>query len=295
LPNIIDYQIGDNRRSTNQIIDILNLVRFDIKQNKYRNVDGDKPTIIVGEMLLALRKALEMSNNEPVNSLSRINITSNIMKKEIGGTTFNDKLIEVLLAKDAPTSGNKYRSSVVIACLKATEFAREGKYKNAIKEVERIFKNVEDKDHAKKEALRHICLLLLKYNEFKDKSLFDFYTIVKRDIKSDISKLANGAAKIFYDGHSYQQLALCIKIEEDISRHKTIHKAKGDEFKNVLVVLKEESDIEFLLNPKLNEIEEQRINYVAISRAIDRLFINIPTLSEDSFSKLIFMFDIVKV
>ncbi|BBI32921.1 UvrD-helicase domain-containing protein [Cohnella abietis] len=295
LDEIVDYVMEDNRRSTNQIIDILNTVRLDIKQNKYKNEEGDKPTIIVGEMLASLKKAKEMSNNEPVNSLSRINITSNVMKKEISGTIFNDKLIEELTAKDTPTSSNKYRSKVVAACLKATEFAREGKYKYAIKELEQISKDEHDKHKRRKVALSHICLLLSKYNEFKDQSLFDFYSVVKSNIKADISKLANGAAKTFYEGHSYQELALCVKIDEDISRHKTIHKSKGDEFNNVLVVLRDESDIEFLLSPNLNDKEEQRINYVAISRAIKRLYINIPTLSEDNMTKLKLMFGIVTV
>ena len=286
LPNIEDYEMADNRRSTNQIIDLLNLVRLDFKQNKHRNEDGEIPAIIVGEMDAALRKAKEMSNNEPVYSLSRNNITSNAMKREVIGTCVNDKLIEELSAKDKPSSGNKYRSKVVIACLKATEFAHENKFKDAIKELERIFKDKNDKNKGKKEALRHICLLLKKYNDFKDKSMFDFHFIVKSEIRSDISKLASGAAKTFYEGHSYQELALCVNIAEDVSRHKTIHKAKGDEFENVLVVLKEESDLSFLLKPNLNTKEEQRINYVAVSRAIKRLFITIPSLPTGDLSIL---------
>lgn len=295
LPNITDYVMSDNRRSTNQIIDVLNSVRADITQNKYRDEDGEKPIIIVGEMLSALRRAKELSNAEPVYSLSRHNITSNAMKKEVGGCTLDDKLIEELSAKDKPNSSNNYRSKVVIACLKATEFTRERKFKDAIKELERIFKDKNDKDKGKKEALRHMCLLMKKYDEFKDKSLMDFYTIVKSEIKSDISKLASGAAKTFYEGHSYQQLALCVKITEDLSNHKTIHKAKGDEFKNVLVILKDESDVEFLWNSNLADKEEKRIYYVAISRAIERLYINIPSLPECYVSELERVFEIIKI
>ena len=295
LPNITDYVISDNRRSTNQIIDVLNSVRADITQNKYRDEDGEKPIIIVGEMISALRRAKELSNAEPVYSLSRHNITSNAMKKEVGGCTLDDKLIEELSAKDKPSSSNNYRSKVVIACLKATEFTRERKFKDAIKELERIFKDKNDKDKGKKEALRHMCLLMKKYDEFKDKSLMDFYTIVKSGIKPDISKLASGAAKTFYEGHSYQQLALCVKITEDLSNHKTIHKAKGDEFNNVLVILRDESDFEFLMNSNLTDKEEQRICYVAISRAIERLFINTPSLPKGDLSELEGMFEIIKI
>ena len=295
LPDITDYVMSDNRRSTNQIIDVLNSVRADINQNKYRNENGEKPVIIVGEMISALRRAKELSNAEPVYSLSRHNITSNAMKKEIGDSSLDDKLIEELSVKDKSSSSNKYRSKVVIACLKATEFAHERKFKDAIKELERIFKDKKDKDKGKKEALRVICLLMKKYDEFKDKTLMDFYNIVKSEVKPDISKFASGAAKTFYEGHSYQQLALCVKITEDLSNHKTVHKAKGDEFDNVLVILRDESDFEFLMNSNLADKEEQRICYVAISRAINRLFINTSSLPNGDLSELESMFEIIKL
>ena len=183
--------------------------------------------------------------------------------------------------KDKPSS-NRYRSKFVIACIKATELAREGKFKDSIKEVENVFKVKTDKARGKREALKHIRTLLKKYNEFKNGSLYEFYLVVKADIKSDISDLRSGAAKTFYEGHTYLQLSLCVRIVEDTSSHKTIHKAKGDEFDNILLILKEETDLEFLLNPDLtalnNQAEEQRINYVAISRAKKRLFVSVPSL-----------------
>ncbi|SDH43190.1 UvrD-helicase domain-containing protein [Desulfosporosinus hippei] len=295
LPNIVDYEMADNRRSTNQIIDVLNKIRVNIRQNKFRNIEGAKPIIFVGERIASLRKAKEISNDEPVYSLSRDNITSNTLKKEIEGTGFDKKLIEELSVKDKSSSSNNYRSKVVIACLKATEFAREKRFNDSIKELESIFKDINDEQERKKVALKHICLLLKRYNDFKDSSMFDFYTIIKNEIRSDISRLVSGTAKIFYEGHSYQHLALCVKIAEDVSKHKTIHKAKGDEYPNVLVVLEDENCFQFLLNPNLDDNEEHRIYYVAVSRAKERLFINTPSLPEGDQSILESMFNIIKV
>jgi DNA helicase-2/ATP-dependent DNA helicase PcrA len=295
LPHIVDYVIPDNRRSTNRIIDVLNKVRTNIKQNKIRNIDGEKPIIIIGDKVAALRKAIEISNNEPVYSLSRDNITSNVMKKEIGEMYFNDKLIDELSDIDKSSSSNHYRSKVVISCLKATELAHEGKFKEAIKELEQLFREKNDKSKGKKEALKYLCLLLKNYDEFKDKSFFDFYSFVKSKIKPEISNLKSGAAKTFYEKHSYLQLALCVNFNEDISKDKTIHKAKGDEFNNVLVVLNNEKDLDFLLRPDLNGNEEHRIYYVAISRARERLFINIPSLSNNDLSILEGLFNIISV
>lgn len=294
LQNIVDYKMSYNRRSTNQIIDLLNSVRIDIKQNKYRNVDGEKPTIIVGERNTSLKKVKEIINTEPVYSLSRDNLTSNTMKKEVEGIFINDKLIDELADKDKSSKSNNYRSNTIIACLKATEYAREGSFKDAIKELERIFKDRDDKEKRKKEALNNLCLLLKRYESFKDKTLFDFYSIVKKEVRTDISKLANGAAKTFYEAHSYQQLALCVRIAEDHSKHKTIHKAKGDEFDNVVVILNDETDLEMFLTPNLRDNEEHRVYYVAISRAKERLFINVPFLSETSISKLTNLFNIIR-
>ena len=82
-----------------------------------------------------------------------------------------------------------------------------------------------------------------------------------------------------------QQLALCVRIKEDNSLCRTIHGAKGDEFDNVLLVLRKETSLEFLLNPDLNN-ERHRTYYVAVSRARNRLFINTPNLSPENQRKL---------
>ena len=138
-----------------------------------------------------------------------------------------------------------------------------------------------------------------KFDEFKNGSLFDFSAFVKNEIKSGIAKVSGGAIKIFYDSHSYQELALCVKVPEDMSQHKTIHKAKGDEFDNVMLVLKDEKDLEFILHPNIdvnsNAGEEQRINYVAVSRAKNRLFISVPTLKTISKTSLQAQFQIEMV
>ena len=278
LPEMVDYQMTENRRSTNEIIRVLNGIRSDIQQISYNNETGARPTIIVGAMTDSLRWSKKQCGCEKTCSLSRDNITSNAMKREIDGVSLNDKLFEILQEEDT----NGYRSKVIIASIKATELAREGKFKDSIKELENVFKVNTDKASGKREALKQIRTFLKKYDEFKNGSLYEFYLIVKDDIKSDISKLSNGAAKNFYEGHSYLQLSLCVKIMEDASSHKTIHKAKGDEFDNVLLILKDENNLEFLLNPNLTattkEAEEQRIYYVAVSRAKKRLFVSVPSL-----------------
>jgi len=67
-------------------------------------------------------------------------------------------------------------------------------------------------------------------------------------------------------------MAICVNIIEDTSDHITIHKAKGAEFKNVLVIGNKYT-LNLLLQPNISNNEEQRIFYVAMSRAKNKLFI----------------------
>ena len=172
LPNIVDYNILDNRRSTNQIIDVLNKVRSNISQNKIRNVNSEKPLIIIGNKADALALAIDKCNNESVYSLSRDNITSNMMKKEIREDFADNKLLYKLLEVDKSSSSNHYRSKTVKRCLKAVELAHEGKFKDSIKELCQLFNYVDDKNEAKKEALKSLCLLIKEYKARSRNKLF---------------------------------------------------------------------------------------------------------------------------
>jgi len=295
ISGMVDYTMSDNRRSTNQIIDVLNKIRVDITQNKTRNVNKEKPKIIVGEKVAALKKAVELCNGGLVYSLARDNITSNIMKREVIGSSYNSGLIDQLLETDIPSSSTHYRSKVVVSCIRAVELAHEGKYEYALKELGQLLSGENDQTQKKREELRILCLLLAKYDSFRTISLTEFYLYIKAELFPNISNFRNGKPKTFYDDHRYFEIALCVQINEDESRNKTIHKAKGDEFDNVLVIINKMSDMSFLIDPKLYENEEHRILYVAISRAKERLFISVPSLLSDDFLMLQNLFDIVEV
>lgn len=291
LHNIQEYSLKENRRSSNEIIDVLNSVRRDIQQIKYRNDSIEKPNIFIGDMLFALRKVKSICEPESVYTLSRKNITSNAMKSEISGCGLNDKLLDELLNTDSNTK----RKYLIHACIRAIAYAKENKFKDAINTFEKLFDYRTDKLKGRKKALKRITQLLEKYEEYKDGSLLEFAQFIKDEIDPSISKISSGVIKEFYENNTFKQLLLCVSIPEDVSLHKTIHKAKGDEFKNVLLILNDENDIEFLTNSNLENDEEQRINYVAVSRAQNKLFISVPTLSEDKQETLSKLFKIVNL
>lgn len=288
LPEMNEYILNENHRSSNEIINILNSIRTDITQVNIRNISIAKPIIFVGDMTLALRAAKVKCSNETIHTLSRNNITSNAMKAEINGSGLDGKLLEKLKEIDS----NSKRSNLIFTCIKAIAYGKESKFKDAIKEFEKLFNYRNEKIKGKRKALKYITLLLNKYSELKNGSLLEFADFVRTNLKPELTKFSKGAIKDFYENYTLKQLLLCVSIPEDMSLHKTIHKAKGDEFDNVLLVLKDEKDINFILEQNLLSNEEHRINYVAISRAKNRLFISVPTLNTAIQTSLLTLYDI---
>jgi len=240
---------------------------------------------------LALKAAKVKCSNQKVYTLSRNNITSNAMKAEINGSGLDSKLLE----KQKTIDSNTKRSNLVYSCIKSIAYGKENEFKDAIKELEKLFNYKNDKIKGKRKALKYITLFLDKYPEFENMPLINFVNFIRANLVSDLPNFKAGAIKTFYDSHTFKQLLLCVSIPEDMSLHKTIHKAKGDEFDNVLLVLSEEKDIKFLSEGNLISNEEHRINYVAISRAKNRLFISVPTLSTTTYPSLQTNFDIEQV
>ncbi len=162
LPEMNEYILNENHRSSNEIIDTLNSIRKDITQMKIRDVSIAKPVIFIGDMTLALRAAKTKCCNETIYTLSRNNITSNAMKAEINGSGLDSKLLEKLKEIDS----NAKRSNLIFSCIKAIAYGKENKFKDAIKEFEKLFNYRTDKIIGKRKALKYINILLDKYAEF---------------------------------------------------------------------------------------------------------------------------------
>lgn len=260
------FTIVENHRSSDEIVRFLNMLRTDIKQEICTGKSGNNICIIVGDRVSAYQKAHKLCgiHDEKIESLSRDNMISNAMKKDIDNAQINIDIVETYKKSD----GNSDRRNYVLGVIHAVELAKNGKFKEAIKHLERVFNK---NKNPKKKALKILSMLLSKYSFYSDKTLLKFYELIQPLSDKRLSAVKSGKVKNFYEGTEYQSLAICINIPEDISEHITIHKSKGNQFKNVFVV--GNKDIKsFLLNPLL-EKEEHRIAYVAFSRAKDRLFI----------------------
>ena len=272
VPKMKEYEIRGNWRSTKQIIDLLNIIRKDFPQDCLNESEGLVPELLVGDMLKCYQLCIEKSGTDEIQSLAFQNLLANSMRYK-NGVREMDKILEM----DFDSDSN--RQMVIKALIKAVEYTKRNDLRNAWHQLDII-----NRERARTIViLRH---LLDRYKEYKDGTLMDFYKFIVNELHIPLTNIKGKNIKDFYINHTYAEAALGLKFGDSNDKHKTIHKSKGEEFDNVFVILKEEDDINFLLSPDLNGNNVHRVYYVAASRAIKRLFINVPSLSPKNRNKL---------
>jgi DNA helicase-2/ATP-dependent DNA helicase PcrA len=119
--------------------------------------------------------------------------------------------------------------------------------------------------------------------EYEDMSLMEFYTNLNEYLKDQFGLSLKGVRKGKFKDiamkSNLNDLYQSLELQDNASRVKTIHKAKGTERDSVLVIFDKISDLEkHLLKPDINsEDDECRVIYVALSRAKTHLFLGVLT------------------
>ncbi|CCK80745.1 UvrD-helicase domain-containing protein [Desulfobacula toluolica] len=280
ISGINNYQIKGNRRSTNKIINVLDNIRYDrVKQTPIRNIEGNMPTIYVGDKMKVI-EYLTKSYPE-ISILTRNNETVGQIKND------NNKNIGNLWDSSRGLDSNYERQKLLYNSIYAAELCLLGYYKDAVRLTSKIFYKYKDGTKIQKVKKRELAIVLIdllvsqKQNN-SSKTLFDFYNslfeyfLTNYQIKIG-SKITRGKYKEFSENNIYADLVQALRIKDDTSRIKTIHKAKGAEYENVLVVMENSIELQYVLNPEKHQNEDDsRIYYVAFSRAKDNLFITVP-------------------
>ncbi|HEN9691661.1 TPA: ATP-dependent helicase [Acinetobacter baumannii] len=287
LDGMCHYQILKNNRSTIKIVKILNLIRSDLIQEAARESEGENHCLIVGTTKEAIRIVREKCINEAFYTLSRDNFIAKALHNELDDSFNIDNLFESIIAVDS----NKERRQLVCSSIKAIELTREKKFKEAFKELKKIFP---ESKYSISTSIEYLSTLIKEYDSYKTKNLINFIEVLQKLLNSSITKVSRGRVKEFYENTNYNQLSVCISIPDDMSLNKTIHKSKGDEFNNVLLVLESHKELNFILSPQLIDNEEHRIRYVAVSRAKERLFISVPSLEVSDEAKFSEHFEIIR-
>lgn len=268
LNNMEEYIISGNRRSTEQIINVLNHMRggTDFHQDSPENKVGQKPVIIISETA-----TVEQYLNELYGEVIYLSYKNSIHE-------FPDILLE---------DGNNDRSWMIYYVAQAVECGKGLDMSGAIKFMKQAYrKNIMFDD---KSALMNLKRLLSIYRAFENETITNFYNdylVGYFEVKSRISR---GKIKDFYDSLTFKQLVNQInKNDKSQLIHKTIHQSKGDEFETVCITFSDESkesDLEFLINPDMNK-ESHRVYYVALSRAMNNLYIKIDEIESTTEEKL---------
>lgn len=272
LPHLQEYVISGNRRSTIKIVDFLNSIRGDLQQVPHRTVQGEVPVLLVGSHIDNYQKVQEIVGTD-VYALSYDNLNANSLKKMMNANVQDIHLIDNII------DSNEERKTVVATFIKALEHAKAQNFKKAFNLLARLDVDI-------KGAVVKIQSLLSSYDDVSKMSLYEFYDYLNNTFGLCMAMLKKGKAQTFYNSHQYSQLAMCVNHEDDDGIQRTIHKAKGDEFDNVMVCLGDEKALDFFLQPDLLNNESHRVYYVAASRAKERLFFSIPLLSNGIRKKI---------
>lgn len=295
LENMKLFTINDNRRSTIEIINLLNYMRDrdSIKQKSPEKLHGEKPLILIGDIIQSYEKVKELINEESVYTLSYKKNVSKKLEYGVDSLFFDDEVTSELLFNDSE------RGQMIFYIISSIEYSRQSNFKEAMKCMKKAYRN--NKEFSDKNAIENIKRLIENYNIINSLDLKELYNNYIYNFYKTKRKLTSGKKEKYYKTITYNQVASMININDDLSKYRTIHKAKGDEFENVLVLINplefnESKDLSFILQPDMTK-EEHRVYYVALSRAKKRLFISIPSISEDIKEQLekLYFFDILTI
>lgn len=283
LPNMKTYYIEDNRRSTEEIINLLNYMRREesLKQKSPEDLHGDKPYLIIGNFLKIFKNVKEICENKAIYTLSYRKELSNQLKYGVGSLFSNDITNELIF-------DDGERGKIIFYSICAIEHCKQNNFKEALKSMKKAYKKTEEFDD--RCSFNNVKRLVDDYDKISNLNIIDFYNEYIFGFYGIKGRITSGKKKEYYEKLTYKQVACTININDDTGAFRTIHKAKGDEFENVLLLINpsdfnENTNLEFLFNPDMTK-EEHRVYYVALSRAKKRLFIAIPPISERTKDKL---------
>lgn len=293
LPGHDEYRIEDNRRSSKQIVALLNHVRRDgLKQQAVRGNDGPEALLLVGPAKDAVAKVEQIAGQDLV-VLARSN--ESVAALRGGGGTNAMGVWETFRNVDSTSGRPRFWDRM----LTALELARAKHFGEAVDVLARAicrrngtarepFKFDHSITHAQRDGLSVALLecVLQKYNAFADELLTKLYGLVAETAEKVLPGLkmksySKGAPKDFAERTTVRALAAAVILEDETRRFRTIHKSKSAEFESVLVCLADEECLKHMTGSCAGQEEEQRITYVALSRARDRLAISVPSLSSE--------------
>lgn len=279
------YAMAGNRRSTRAIVQLLNRVRTDgLQQHDIRDVAGIAPIAYSGSLSESLAHAKQsVAPGTPMFVLGRKHAT--VMRAKLEATGYSSNPWDALYDAD----GDRGRMLQYVAV--SLDLAHRRLFDTAIQRLvqglssRRSFRDPikyagsMDMKLRRNVAIRILEHLLTKHEELLTRTTLDFYNCILSHLPGCCEGMRLTAAtrgKFFDVSNSirYHDLYHSLPTPDETRPIRTIHQAKGAQAPAVFVVL-DDGHADHLLNPTAND-EEQRITYVALSRAEDYLFVFCP-------------------
>jgi len=306
LPGLVRYEIENNRRSTNKIVNLLNYVRKDdvLKQKGLRDEDGTDILVITSDKVDKLisffkKEAKGLNKDAEICIITRYN--NDVAKLKSLNEKIDNKIWDDFRLIDANRESFFYR------LFQSIEYANQGRYEVATKEFLKNFRTRDDgqfkrllKGSARSDLIkRSVALIILEYfitnwETLNKMSLLNVYTKInnileeKKDCDIRLPKIVKG--KKFYnfsEKTNVEDLVTSLKLFEDKGNIRTIHGTKGTEYQSILVYVNKEDELANIVSPNINDTKDDcRIYYVALSRAKDFICISIPSLSSEITPRL---------
>jgi len=310
LPGFVNYYIADNRRSTRQIVQLLNRMRSDsLSQEALRDEEGEPPSVYIGELekVVPVVKA-SVSRLKTIWILARAN--SDVFKiRRIGSP-----LAAAGHPWDLLYEADKDRALFIEQIARAVALARVEDFAKA---VDGLVRGITKKDGFRRPltfagpvtdvAKRGVSLGLLEhvlsnYEGLAAGTLLEAYESIKTHLGVLLPSLSatgvrTGTFKTFATSTGFGALLSTVDLSGDESREvRSIHQAKGAEADIVCVYLANPEQVSHLVGTKKGaNDEERRITYVALSRAKNKLILCVPSdyADEITLKKLGFAVQVV--
>ena len=293
LPNLINYKLSSNHRSSQEIVDFLNTFRTDIQQTKTN--ESFKPVkLLTGSFEEIKNKVIAQFGNNMKNSDAKIGILAR-NNNSVQELKFGDSHVENDLVSELFTQDSDYKRCYFITALaKSVMLLSENKRKEALKEIEKYVKKNKEGVLLK----RKLIIEVIEYATInKENEIHIVYNYLHNKLKNKY-QIGRGLKAKDIHKRRLNELFPFIRTETlTTDEIRTIHKSKGDEFDTVLVCIYDKLNkdgsvkksarkiLEDFIIDSINLIEkdgdsgeETRIYYVALSRAKRQLFIGIETI-----------------
>ena len=278
-------RIEGNRRSTAQIVRVLNNLRRDgLRQESIADVpDGPKPVVIVGDLHQAVAYARTQCSDHELDLVAR-------------GHAGVTKLL--LLDGQAQASTmwtgchDEEREVFLRALCRALRHFEGREGRQAVNALTGLFRGREvrsplqgSKVAGEKQRRTFKVDLLSRLVSFRqaqpDATALQLYQALAQYLSESVwgirlKGVKGGKFSSWAAGVRLHHLVASVSLDATRARARTIHGFKGDQTSALLVLLDEKSLRKKLSRPA--DTEEDRLIYVALSRAKERLFVAVPEL-----------------